>query len=192
MLRNYLITAIRNLTKNRTYALINIIGLALGIGCSLVIFKVIQFENSYDKHQERYENIYRISNESIYPDRVDKGMGTPHPVGPALIEDYPDIEQVTRTYYQEEAQINIKKPNGDIQKFLLDEGIVFTENSFFKIFTTEWLAGNKETALSEPNTVVLSLSAAKKLFGLENGHEVEAMGKIVDLRGDFQSHRNHS
>jgi len=91
MLRNYIITALRTLKKNRAYTFINIIGLALGLGCSLVIFKVIRYEFSFDKHQENYENIYRVYGESVYPDRVEKGMGNPHPLGAAVREDFTDV-----------------------------------------------------------------------------------------------------
>ena len=65
MLKNYLKTAIRNLSRNKVYGLLNVLGLALGIGCALVIYKVIIFENSFDSHQVKYENIYRIVHNDI-------------------------------------------------------------------------------------------------------------------------------
>lgn len=185
MFKNYLVTALRNLQKNKAYALINIIGLALGIGCSLVIFKVLQHELSYDKHQDNGEYIYRISAEEIYPDRVDKGMGTPAPLGEALRNDYPDLKEVVRTLYIGDTQLDVKKENGNIEKFLLDEGISFVENSFFKVFNTEWIAGDKNTALTSPNTVVISLSMARKLFGLKKGEETQVMGKTINSEEDF-------
>ncbi len=187
MLRNYLLTAFRNLKRNKVYTMLNVIGLALGIGCAVVIFKVIRYEMSFDKHQANYEKIYRVVSEDIYPDRVDKGMGVQHPLGPALIADYPELETVARVHYSYGNQINIKKEDGTLDKFLFDEGIAFVDNNFFKVFTTEWVTGDPETALSEPSTVVISESVARRLYGLKEGEEAEAMGRFIDhnSQGDF-------
>lgn len=184
MLKNYLKTAIRNLIRNKVYSLLNVLGLALGIGCALVIYKVIVFENSFDKHQENYENIYRVVSQGIRAGEVSKGSGTPHPVGPALREDYPDIYKVTRTHYQGGDQINVKEGN-ELKKFLLDDGIAYLDNAYFEIFTVEFLAGDKATALTEPNTAVIAVSQCRKLFGLEEGNEAEAMGKTINV-GNLQ------
>lgn len=179
MLKNYLKTGLRNLSRNKVYTLINIVGLALGIGCALVIYKVVSFENSFDKHHTHYQNIYRIVNETIYPDRVDRGMGTPHPVGSAVREDFPEISNVVRTHYVYGGQINVTQ-KGELRKFLLEEGLVFTENSFFQIFDIPFHAGDKSTALLKPKTAVVSLSHARKLFGLNKGEESKAIGKILN------------
>lgn len=180
MLKNYLKTALRNLSRNKIYGLLNVLGLALGIGCALVIYKVIVFENSFDKHLENYENIYRVVGQGIRAGEVSKGMGTPHPVGPSLREDYPDINKVVRTHYDYGDQINVKD-GGNIKKFLLEEGVVYTENAFFEIFTVEFMAGDSKTALSEPNTTVISASQSRKLFGLDEGDESKAMGKTINV-----------
>ena len=82
MLKNYLKTALRNLIRNKVYSILNVLGLALGIGCALVIYKVIVFENSFDKHQKNYKNIYRVVSQGIRAGEVRRGSGTPHPVGP--------------------------------------------------------------------------------------------------------------
>jgi ABC-type antimicrobial peptide transport system permease subunit len=179
MFKNYFKTAVRNLSRKKAYSLLNIIGLALGIGCSLVIYKVIVFEQSFDIHQTNYYDIYRIVNESTNPDGTDKSMGTPHPVGPAVKADFPEMKAVTRTYYVGGDQMNVREGD-NIKKFLLEEGVVFAENSFFKIFDVKFKAGNPSTALAEPNTVVISESESRKLFGLEKGAEVEAMGKTIN------------
>lgn len=188
MLRNYLITALRSLKRHKIYTLLNVFGLAMGIGCALVIYKVIDYENSFDKHHEHYGEIYRIVRESIYPDRVDKGMGTPHPVGPSLLQDFSTIDRVVRVHYAYGNQLNIYDDRGEMKKFLVDEGITFTENSYFDVFTTEWVAGDRETALTEPNTVVIARSQARKLFGLTEGAEQEAMGRSINFNNirDFK------
>lgn len=187
MLKNYLKTALRNLSRNKVYATLNVVGLALGIGFALVIFKVISFEKSFDVHQVNLDNIHRIVHQNILPNQVNYGMGTSHPLGPALITDYPEVREVTRTHEVGSQQINIAK-NGTIEKFLIQGKIAFAENSYFKVFTNDFVAGNPETALSEPNTAVISRSLARLFFDLEEGEEEGALGKLVGFGPvrDFQ------
>ena len=180
MLKNYLKTALRNLSRNKVYSFLNVLGLALGIGCALVIYKVIVFENSFDKHQESYSNIYRVVGQGIRAGEVSKGMGTPHPVGPALREDYPDIEKVARVHYVWSNQINVNDGT-ETKKFLLEEGVVFLDPEFFEVFTIEFIAGDKESALTEPNTVVISEGESRKFFGFEEGKEGLAVGKKINV-----------
>lgn len=187
MLKNYLKTALRNLTRNKVYSILNVLGLALGIGCALVIYKVIAFENSFDRHQENYNNIYRVVSQSIRAGEVSKGMGIPHPVGPALSEDYPDVGKVARTHYTWGDQINVKEGD-EINKFLLDNGMVYLDNSYFDIFTVEFLAGDSETALTEPNTAVITRSLSTKLFGFDGGAETQAMGRSINV-GNLQDYK---
>ncbi|MEQ8240184.1 MAG: FtsX-like permease family protein [Cyclobacteriaceae bacterium] len=186
MFRNYIITAFRTLKKNKAYAFINIIGLALGLGCALVIFKVVRYELSFDKHHENYENIYRVISESIYPDRVDQGMGNPHPLGIAVREDFTNVLKVTRTHAGGGDQLDVTNEQGELDKFLIDDGIAFVENEFFQIFTTKWIAGDMSKALVEPSTVVLSETGARTLFKLKEGEEHLAMGRIIHYKNDFK------
>lgn len=187
MLKNYLKTALRNLSRNKVYSILNVLGLALGIGCALVIFKVIAFENSFDKHQENYDNVYRIVGHGIRAGEVSKGMGTPHPVGPALREDFPDIQKVVRTHYVWSNQINVKEGT-DIKKFLLEEGVVFVDPEYFDVFTVEFLAGDRKTALTEPNTAVISASESRKFFELNEGEEGQAVGETINV-GNLQDYK---
>ncbi|MFK7953527.1 MAG: ABC transporter permease [Ekhidna sp.] len=180
MLKNYIKTALRNLSRNKIYGILNVVGLALGIGCALVIFKVITFENSFDKHQENYDNIYRVVRNNIRANDISKGAGNPHPVGPALKEDYPDILSVVRTHYSYGGQVNVLE-KGNLKKFLLDDGIVYTEPAFFDIFSVNFVAGDHNTALTAPNTAVISKSEARKLYGLKEGDEAMAMGKDFNI-----------
>lgn len=180
MLKNYLITALRNLRRNKVYAALNIFGLALGIGCALVVYGVIRYEMSYDQHEPNLSRIYRIVHHDIHPDRVEKGMGTPHPLGPALIQDFPEVQNMVRTHYAEGDQINIRDEKGDLKKFLFEEGLVFTENAFFNIFHTTWVVGDPEFALTQPRTAVISRSVARQLFELPPMQEHQAMGRTIN------------
>ncbi|MFY0688613.1 MAG: ABC transporter permease [Cyclobacteriaceae bacterium] len=188
MFRNYFVTTLRNLLRNKVYAFLNIVGLALGIGCSVVIFKVIQYETSFDKHHTNYADIYRIVTDNIYPDRVDHSMGTPHPVGPALREDYPELDVVVRTFYHYSDQIHVLDENGNKKKFLFDQGIVFTEAQFFDVFSVDWLVGDQANALKSPGTVVITQSMAKQLYNLNEDQLDQAIGKLLNLSNakDFE------
>ncbi|MFT4736272.1 MAG: putative ABC transport system permease protein [Paraglaciecola sp.] len=181
MLRNYILTTLRTFKRNKTYALLNIFGLAVGIGCAYVILSVINFHLSFDKHQTNYENIYRIVGIDIYPDGESYSMGTQHPVAAALRNDYPDLKQVMRTHYAYGDQVNVKDVKGGIVKHSLDEGLVFVEQNYFAVFTSQWLAGNKENALTRPNTTVLSLSLIRQFFGLTPARAGEAIGRTLNL-----------
>ncbi len=187
MFKNYFKTAIRNLSRNKLYALLNVIGLALGIGCALVIFKVITFEKSYDKHQSNYDNIYRIVGEFINPVEIDRGMGTPQPLAHAMREDFPEVSKVVRTHQGVSLQIDVEK-NGFKEKFLPEEQMAFTENSYFSIFDVDILAGDKTSALTDPNTAVISQSMALRLFDVNQGEESEVIGEKFTLAAvkDFE------
>ncbi len=187
MLKNYFKTALRSLSRNRVYSILNMLGLALGIGCSLVIFKVISFEESFDKHQKNFEHIYRVVNEGTRPNGVVKGMGTPHPVAPAILQDYPEIREAVRTHYVGDTQVNVKEGD-NMHKFLLEEGVVFTENRFFTIFNAVFIVGDATTALTRPNTAVVSASLCRQFFGYKEGEEAKAVGRVVNVanREDFE------
>ncbi|MEM0941752.1 MAG: ABC transporter permease [Bacteroidota bacterium] len=180
MLKNYFTTAIRNLFRNKVYAILNVVGLALGIGCALVIFKVIVFEKSFDTHHSNYHTIYRIVNESIRPNEIDRGMGTPHPLGPALLQDHSEVKEMVRTHEFGWVQINVGD-GIDLEKYIIENKTCFVENSYFKIFDIPAIAGNLETALTEPNTAVISKMMARKFFGLEEGDEEAAIGEVIGL-----------
>ena len=188
MLKNYFLTGIRNLKRNKAYALLNIVGLALGIGCSLVIFKVVSYELSYDKHQSNFENIYRVVVEDKKPDRVDYGTGVPHPLGPTMSTEFPEVEEIVRTHYIWSGQVNVMEGDRIDQKFMIERGIVYTEPSFFKVFDTKWIEGSPDGALADPNTVVLTWSMAEKLFGVDLKDVGECIDKTIQVnnKGTFK------
>ena len=181
MLRNYILTAFRTFKRNKTYATLNILGLALGIGCAYVLFSVIDYHIGFDKHQSNFDKIYRIVGKDIYPDRETFSMGTQHPFAAALKNDYPELEAVAKVNYIYGDQINVYQENGDIQKYSIEEGMVFVENDYFEIFDVEWIAGNPKTVLNRPNTVVLALSQVKKFFGLDESLAHLSIGKTINL-----------
>jgi putative ABC transport system permease protein len=166
MFRNYFKTAWRNLSKNKGYALINILGLAVGIAASILIFVVLRFETSFDNFHAKKDQIYRIGTEFHDQDGISYSGGSAFPVAPALRIDFPQIREVTPTYKNGNVQITIDQEdrNGPAKKFN-EEGVYFVEPGFFSIFDFGWLAGNPKASLSEPNQVVLTQKEAEKYFG---------------------------
>jgi putative ABC transport system permease protein len=166
MFSNYFKTAFRSLIRNRSYAAINIIGLAVGIAACLLIFLVVQFETSFDQFHSQKNKIYRVVSQSKTADGVNYSSGVPFPVAGSLRIDFPQLENVAAIFAKDDPEIII--PAGDhhqtIKKFK-EEQVFFTEPQFFKVFDFNWLAGDQKTALAEPNTALLSKETAKKYFG---------------------------
>ncbi len=166
MFKNYFKTAIRNVKRNKSYAVINIIGLAVGIAASLLIFLLIQFETSFDDFHKNKNRIYRVVAETKTPDGVNYSRATAFPVAQGLRIDYPQLEHVARIYEEEDVQITVMNDDTNpTQKKFKEESVFFADPGFFDIFNFPFIAGNPKTVLSEPNTVVLTQQAAEKYFG---------------------------
>ena len=165
MLRNYFLIAWRNICKNRAYALINISGLALGIGCALLIFALVRFHYQTDRHHRNYERIYQFTsrfNSSGDPFNI---QGVPYPFGQAVRNDYPEIERIAMLDEWYEPMIAVPVANRDDKKIKdKNHNGAFVEPAFFSIFDYTWLAGGPDD-LRQPGTVVMSADMARKCFG---------------------------
>ncbi len=182
MLKNYITTAFRNLLRNRAYTLINILGLSLGIGAALVLFKIVIFEKSFDEHHTNYDQIYRFVKEEVNTNNTEKKPGVPNPFKEAFMNDYPEFGLAARTFYTGDGQISVKAANGQFQHFQVEEGLTFADDDVFRIFDFELLLGNKTNPLANPKTAVISESEAMKLFGVNKAGLDEVIGK--ELRVD--------
>ncbi|MGB3467619.1 MAG: ABC transporter permease, partial [Cyclobacteriaceae bacterium] len=165
MIKNFLITALRNLKRNKVYGTLNVLGLALGIGCALVIFKVITYELSHDKYHTNFDKIYRVVRSEIYPDGMEYGAGVPHPLGTAIREEISDISTIVRIHYSYGDQVNTIDEYDNLVKHDIESGLVFAEPQIFDVFDIEVLHGDAKSTLSEPNKAVISIDIAKRLFG---------------------------
>ena len=164
MFRNYLKTAIRNLKRNKVYAIINVLGMAVGVAACLLIFLVIQFETSFDKFHLNREHIYRVATEFHGQDGVGYSRGIAFPVAPALRLDFPEIKQVARIFRSNNDQITLPPtPTGEVRKF--NEDFYFAEPDFFSIFNFPMLSGDVRKALSEPHSAIITQAIAEKYFG---------------------------
>lgn len=168
MLKNYLKIALRSLLRNKAYSAINIIGLAIGITCCIMIAMYVTDELSYDRYNVHYNEIYRVLHAYRNPKEVDISKPpAPEeyqvwgnaPVAPALQEYFPEIKKMTRFT----SSFPILLENHDVR--FQEKGIIFADSSTFDIFSWKMLAGNPHTALVAPNSIVITQSMAKKYFG---------------------------
>ena len=179
MLRNYLKIAWRNLRKNRTYALINVTGLALGMGGALLIFALVRYHFATDTHHRNYDRTYRIVSKFATPDGDFHTPGVPYPMGKAVRNDHPDVEQLAMIEQLEEPTVSVPVANGPDKKFKETDGMgAFVEPSYFRIFDYDWIAGGPAD-LSQPNTVVISAKNAINYFGTT----ANVIGKLLNING---------
>ena len=157
MFKHQFKTAWRALKAYKAYSLINVLGLTLGISACLVIFLVVQYELSYDQYHNKAARIYRVTLNAI-----DFNPSVSMAVVPALRTDFPELEQVTQVLYQQSGLVKIGTTKYE------EKGFAFADHQFPSVFDYEWMAGNSKTALSAPNSVVLTETIAKKWFGKAN------------------------
>ena len=162
MLKNMLKIAIRNILKERTYSLINIFGLTIGITASVFIMLYVSDELSYDKYHANGENIYRVVSNIQEPDNEFTWAVAQIPFAPELKSKYPEVENYARI----SGQGKIKLMHEDLEFY--EEDIYMADSTVFDVFTYKFIEGDMGTALDGPNNIVLSQSMAIKYFGDES------------------------
>jgi putative ABC transport system permease protein len=159
MIKNYLKTALRNFLKHKGFSFINIFGLAVGIACCLMIVLYVFDEISYDRYHEKADQIYRVGIDGFINNISFHGAITCSPMAQTLVREFPEVEAATRLR-------NFGFPVFRYEdKVFSEERVFWVDQSFFDIFTVPFVKGNPETALAEPNTIVLTQSMALKYFG---------------------------
>jgi putative ABC transport system permease protein len=193
MLRNYLKTATRNLAKHKFYSFINILGLAIGLACTLLILLYVQNELSYDRYHEKANRILRVQSEIQFGDKYFNNAVGPAPMAAAIIADYPEVEAAVRLKRQGRYLVKI----GEVT--YREEGLILADSSIFSVFDIPLVMGTKE-ALYKPNSIVIDETTAKKYFGqenpigqrllLDNSQDVEISGVFRDM--PLNGHINYS
>ena len=168
--------AIRNIRRDATYSLINILGLTIGITGSLLLILYVYDDLSFDRYHDKAERIYRISSHISEPDDAFSWAVTQVPLAPRLMADYPEVEEAVRLiqsgrhlYHYEDNEF-------------FEEDVSYSDSNVFNVFTYEWVEGDPETALKEPNSMVVTRSFSERYFGDES-----PIGKEV-VREDGRSH----
>ncbi len=171
MIKNFILASWRSLLKKISFTIINILGLAVGMTTCLLIFLYVQYDLSYDDFQD--ENVYRMWINRVYPEREVNYPQVPHSFGPQLVEDIPEILAQGRCF----SVFNpVTIQVGD--DFYLEERMILADSFLLSVIDIPLKSGDPATALSDANSVILSESTAKKLFGGE-----EALGKTLDFFG---------
>ncbi len=168
MLKNYFRTALRNLFKHKVFSIINVFGLALGIAACLLILQYVWFEWSYENFHEKGDRIFRLQqnryNEGKLSTQWAAGAAG---IGPAVKTSIPEVESFAK----------LTKTGGVItyqnEKFR-EEKIYYANDAFLPMFSYKIIKGKVQGALAEPNTAVITASAAKKYFGNQ-----DPVGKII-------------
>ncbi|QEC74460.1 ABC transporter permease [Mucilaginibacter ginsenosidivorax] len=164
MIKNYLRSALRNITRHKFISFINIFGLTVGLTCCLLIVVYVINETSYDKFNANADDIYRVTRSFNTADGIDNlylGAVAP-PVGPLLKNEFPDIKKFTRILPNGSAVIRYK------DKLFNEDGSYFADENFFDFFSIKTIHGDPKSALAEPFSVMLTPEMARKYFGNED------------------------
>ena len=174
MYKNYLVTALRNLLKNKTFSAINIFGLAIGIAAFLLIVNYLRFEYSYDSFNKNEDRIYRIPMTVAEKDGKPQTFAFTYPaLAPAMKKDFPEVEEVVRF-----RKVWGVVSHGD-KKIIENGRIFYVDPSVFKIFSFSFEKGSPATAFTQLNDAVITHATSKKYFGNEN-----AIGKTLHYNNE--------
>jgi putative ABC transport system permease protein len=161
MIRNYFKIAARVLMREKSYAVLNVFGLAIGLACFGLIAAWCMHELSYDRLHSKHERIFRIAGKVTTDSEIFDQAVTAPPMAAALLQDYPEVENAVRLVIND----GIVRYG---EKQFLEDGILFADQSFFEIFDYRLISGDISTALREPYSLVLTESIADKYFGAED------------------------
>lgn len=179
MFRNYFIITLRNIKKHKAFSLINISGLAIGIACCLLIFEYVKFEQSFDDYHADKDRIFEVGMNFTNADVTEGTSQTGAPLGPALKENFPEVEIFARVMHVGSGLVKY----GD--NVFYEDKRLYAENDLFQILTIPFLQGDSKTALLRPATVVITSSIAKKYFGMDNpiGKSIRINTKDFEVTG---------
>lgn len=169
MINNYIKTAWRNITQNKTNSFINIVGLSAGLTCFTLIALWVSDERSYDKFNTNYDRIFRLVTTAKTETGVEESAVSSAPMAKALKDDYAEVENTVRLGMREEI---VTHNNAQV----LQDGILLSDPSFFDVFSYKLSRGDAKTALNEPYSIILTESSAKKYFGSS-----DPMGQTLNL-----------
>mgnify|MGYP005725712485 CR=1 FL=1 len=175
MLKKYLRITFRNLITHKSYALINIFGLALGMACCLLILAYIGYEFSFDGYHKNKDRVYRVISEATTLGKTREVAIAPVPLAETLVNDFPEVVDAVRFMPTVKRAFNYEGT-----KFF-QTGVFYAGQSVFKIFSFELVEGNPATALEAPFTMVVTEETARKYFGDEN-----PIGKVVQWDNNFE------
>lgn len=179
MLRNYLITTLRNFRRNKVNTLVNVAGLALSIACGIFIYAFVKHEYTFDDFHSQADHIYRIVSQHQESQGTSYQGYVAFPLTHALRQDFPELEYVTQVYNNLTATIKIQSEVSTVHLFEERE-IAYADEYFLKTFDYELLAGSSEKLLVKPDEVILTKKLADKLFANEQQSQYsELIGRTL-------------
>jgi putative ABC transport system permease protein len=175
MLKNYFKIALRSLIKDKIYSIITILGLSVGIGCCILISIFVKHELNYDIFQKKGDRIVRVIMDYGMGGNCRKGNYTSTKVGPSFKKNFPEVEQFVRIS-------NTKRVVKYDDKAFVEKRFVYADSTFLNIFSFKLLHGNATNALSQPENILLTETAAKKYFGNQNpiGKTIKVSTRGID------------
>ncbi|UAY56358.1 ABC transporter permease [Arachidicoccus terrestris] len=171
MWKHYLKTAWRHLKRSKVFSFINIIGLSVGLTCSMLILLFVKDELSFDKFHKKGQHIFRVVTDDISKGENQKSSITGLMEGPAFSQHIPGIKAFVR-YFEDDTEV---KNGSEVQSFTLFK----TDSNFFSVFSFPLIAGNTASCLKEPYSIVLSKDEAIRQFG-----STDIIGKTLLLKSD--------
>ena len=170
MFRNYLRIAFRSLRKSKGFTALNIIGLAAGLGVCLLIVLYVTDELSYDRYNVNADRIYRVDEDSYINNTRFNSVNVSKFLGPTLVASYPKIQQMVR--FRNPGDLLVRKGNDHI----LEHRFTFADSTIFKVFTLPMIAGDANTALNNPGSIVIDESAARRYF-----NSTDVIGRTLEI-----------
>jgi hypothetical protein len=186
MVKNYLVIAWRNLWKHKMFSFINLTGLTISIAVALVVYLIVQYENSFDKHHKNSDKIFRVVSSVSFLGEEFHNPGVPIPLFEVLNNEVAVINETAGFFRLNNYSVTIPGANGSPRKVLKhQDNLVFTDPAYFRILKHQWLRGTPETALNAPFKVVLTESRAKEYFDI--GDAADAMGRVIIYSDSIQT-----
>jgi putative ABC transport system permease protein len=194
MINNYFKISFRNLKKHKFYSVINIAGLSIGLTCTILITLFVRDELSYDRHHLKADQIYRVANHLRFGGNDSHYAVSPAPLAAALMAEIPEVESATR--FRQWGDFLVKKETENFN----ENNVVWADPQVFKVFTIPLISGNPDQVLTEPNTMMISESIARKYFGetdpvnqtliLNNSMNYKITGVFKDMPANSHFHFN--
>lgn len=174
MIKNYVKIAFRNIQRHKMYSSLNIVGLAVGITCSLLITLWVLDELSFDRFHTYADRLYRVEFDQNYSGQLFHVNVSPHPMAPALVEEIPEVENATRV-----------NPIGEIlvkhaDKAFFEDSVMAVDPSFFEMFSYPLIQGDSRTALDDPYSIIITEDRARAYFGHSN-----PIGKTLNVDNEL-------
>ncbi|HXO77429.1 MAG TPA: ABC transporter permease, partial [Puia sp.] len=187
MLKNYFKIAWRNLFRNKGFATTNLLGLAIGMTCSILIFLWVHDELSFDKFHQNYNSTYQVIANRDFKNQVFTDWNMAFPLGPTLEKGYPQIKTAVETTHSQERVLEYGNTR-------LKKNGYTVSGHFFDLFTWKFIKGNPASAIADPSSLVLSESTAKAYFGnedpinkmmrIDNNQSVKVSAVVADAPGN--------